>query len=67
MCDVNSVEIVDYHLNLRDYLLIVCSLRCNYTDQAQVQLVSDNFYYAYVWTDATKQQFYYSTGSSLQS
>ena len=62
---VNSVEIIDDHLNLRDHLPIVCSLGY-IADQAPVQLVSDNFYYVYVWTDATKQQFYYSTGTSLQ-
>ena len=63
---VNSVEIVDDHLNLSDHLPIVCRLRCNVV-QAPVRSVSDNFYYAYVWTGATKQQYYYSTGTSLQA
>ena len=52
---VNSVEIVDDHLNLSDYLPIVCRLRCNVV-QAPLRSVSDNFYYAYVWTNANKHQ-----------
>ena len=63
---VNSVEIVDDHLNLSDHLPIICRLRCNVV-QAPFRSVSDNFYNAYVLTDATKQQYYYSTGTSLQS
>ena len=70
---VTSVEIVDDESNFSDHLPVICRLLYNAVDELDDGSVTSlpcndrKFYYAYLWSNMAKLDYYYSTGAALQT
>ena len=69
--NVTSVDIVDDTINFSDHLLVKCILHINSSNnsknkQGGFNRNKVNSHMAYVWSDEAKQQYYGSTGITLQ-
>jgi exonuclease III len=65
---VSSVNIGDDVTNFSDHLPVLCTLHLNAVVNNTVTNGdnSNAYYYAYLWSDVTKQDYYHATGHLLQ-